>query len=81
VRVPKKELVEAVQALVSGRRLRVAKTLPAAPALVRELESFRVRLTKGRRERFGAGKGSQHDDLVLALALAAWATTEVRFNQ
>lgn len=76
IRVPKKELVDALQALVSGRRLRVARSLPAAAALVCELESFRVRLTKGGREKFGAEREGQHDDLVLAVALAAWAAEQ-----
>lgn len=65
--------MDALQPLVSGHRLRVANSLPSAVALVRELEWFKVRIGKTGREKFGAQREGQHDDLVLAIALAAWA--------
>jgi hypothetical protein len=40
--VPKKELVAAVQVLLQSKRLHVARSLPDAPVLVRELENFKV---------------------------------------
>lgn len=73
LRVPKKELVDALKALVNGQRLRVCRSLSTAPALVRELEWFERRIGKTGREKFGAMREGQHDDLVLAVALAAWA--------
>lgn len=72
-RVPKKELVATVQVLLQTRRLRIARGLPDAPTLVRELENFRVKITEAANETFGAWREGQHDDLVLAVALAAWA--------
>jgi hypothetical protein len=72
LRVPKKDLVGALQALLQTRRLRVAKALPDAAVLVRELETFRVKVTEAANETFGAWREGQHDDLVLAVALAAW---------
>jgi len=42
--VPKKELVSALQVLLQSRRLQVARGLPMAPVLVRELETFRVEI-------------------------------------
>jgi hypothetical protein len=72
VRVPKKELVGAVQVLLQSRRLQIARTLPDAPLLVKELENFRVKITEAANETFGAWREGQHDDLVLATALAAW---------
>lgn len=71
-RVPKKDLVGSLQTLLQTRRLRVAKALPDAAVLVRELETFRVKVTESANESFGAWREGQHDDLVLSVALAAW---------
>jgi hypothetical protein len=73
LRVPKKELVGSVQVLLQARRLRVARALPDAPVLVKELENFRVKVTAARNEVYESWREGQHDDLVLAVALAAWA--------
>jgi hypothetical protein len=70
--VPKKELVGTLQLLLQTRRLQVARTLPEAAVLVKELENFRVKVTTARSETFESWREGQHDDLVLAVALAAW---------
>jgi hypothetical protein len=70
--VPKKELVSVMQALFQSRRLQVARQLPMAPVLVKELETFRVKITASANETFEAWRERDHDDLVLAVALAAW---------
>jgi hypothetical protein len=72
LRVPKKELVACLQVLLQTRRLKVAQALPEAATLVRELETFRVKITEAANETFGVWREGQHDDLVLAVALAAW---------
>jgi hypothetical protein len=70
--VPKKDLVACAQVLLQARRLRVARELDLADVLVQELENFRVRITPAANEVFGEWREGQHDDLVFALALAAW---------
>jgi hypothetical protein len=40
--------------------------------LVKELESFRIKVTTARSEASELWREGQHDDLVLAAALAAW---------
>jgi hypothetical protein len=70
--VPKKELVTCLQVLLQAHRLRVARSLPDVGTLVRELENFRVKITAAAHETFGAWREGQHDDLVLAAALACW---------
>jgi hypothetical protein len=70
-RVPKKELVFRLQGLLRSRRLQVA-ALPEREALVREMLDFRVKITAAAHETFGARRERDHDDLVLAVALAAW---------
>ena len=70
--VPKKELVTGLQLLLQGRRLQIARSLPEAGTLVRELENFRVKITQAAHETFVSWREGQHDDLVLAAALACW---------
>lgn len=72
LRVPKKELVGVLQVLLQSRRLRVARGLPDAQILVKELENFRVKITTAGNESFEAWREGQHDDLVLATGLAAF---------
>ena len=69
-RVPKALLVHSLVTAFENGRLKVADGLPGAEALVRELRAFKVKITKHRRTTFeGAG---EHDDLVVATALAVW---------
>src|SRR5262249_22634138 len=70
--VPKKELVTCLQLLLQSQRLRIADALPEAATLVRELQTFQVKITLAANETFGAWREGAHDDLVLATALAAW---------
>jgi hypothetical protein len=69
--VPKLTLVSRVQSLLHDGRLQIQKDLPDTPALIAELQDFRATVTDSGRWTFGARSG-QHDDLVLALALACW---------
>jgi hypothetical protein len=70
--VPKKELASVLQVLLQLGRLKIAKELPEAQALVRELENFKVKITIAANETFGGWREGDHDDLVLAVALACW---------
>ena len=70
--VAKKELVSVLQVLLQTRRLHVARLLPMAGVLAKELEAFRVKITASANETFEAWRERDHDDLVLAVALAAW---------
>jgi len=70
--VPKKELVTILQVLLQSRRLQVAAKLPMAAVLVKELESFQVKITAAAHETFESWRERDHDDLVLSVALAAW---------
>jgi hypothetical protein len=65
-------LVSTLQVLLAALRLQVAPTLAEAPTLVRELLQFQVRVTRAAHETFGTWREGQHDDLLLALALAGW---------
>jgi len=69
--VPKGLLIARVTALLHEGRLKIAKELADAPALVEELGNFRATVTESGRWTYGARSGA-HDDLVLALAIALW---------
>jgi hypothetical protein len=73
-RVPKLQLVGAVQAGLQTGRLKFVAGLAEADALKRELLSFKVKVNiNSGRESFEAWRERDHDDLVLAVAIASWA--------
>jgi hypothetical protein len=69
--VPKKELVSTLQVVLQTRRLRIAP-LPERELLLQEFQNFRVKITAAANETFEAWRERDHDDLVLAVALACW---------
>ena len=76
VRVPKRDLVSTAQVLLQSERLKIAKGLPEAQTLVDELLAFKVSISLKGHDSYGNDVGmwreNPHDDLVLAVALAAW---------
>ena len=70
--VAKKDLVGAVQAPLQDRRLKLAEDLPLTPVLAEELAAFRVKVTLAGNETFEAWRERDHDDLVLAVAMAVY---------
>jgi hypothetical protein len=73
VSVPKRDLIAGVQMVLDNGELRIARRLKELGPLVRELVD--VRMTSGPgtgRVRIGADGSGEHDDLVIALALACW---------
>jgi hypothetical protein len=75
--VPKKELVGTLQVLLQEQRLKIAAALPETKTLIQELSNFQVKITASANETFGAWREGTHDDLVLALACAAWVGERV----
>jgi hypothetical protein len=73
---PKLELVGTLQVLLQTRRLQIADSLPEAPILVRELEMFRAASPILRGDAVESWRERPHDDLVLAVAIAAWLGEE-----
>lgn len=73
-RVPKRDLAGALQVLFQSGRLKIARKLPLADVLRAELENFKVKIDpKTAHDSYSAWREGEHDDLVLAVALAAWA--------
>lgn len=71
-RVPKVDLVEAVAVVMQQGRLRISPELPLTPVLAEELGRFRKRFTPSGNETFASWREDEHDDLVLAAAVAVW---------
>lgn len=70
--VPKRDLAGTLQVMFQSGRLKVAKGLAEAGLLVQELLNFRVRITATTHDTYGAWREGEHDDPVLAVALACW---------
>lgn len=71
-RVPKRDLVSVLQILLQNGRLKVAESLPEAQTLISEALNFRVKISDAGHDSYAAWREGEHDDLVLAVALAAW---------
>jgi hypothetical protein len=72
-RVPKRDLVASVQTLLQNGRLKIASEMELAPVLKRELLNFRVKINLATaHDSYEHWREADHDDLVLATALACW---------
>ncbi len=70
--VPKRDLIIGLQVLLQKRELRIAARLKGVEALVKEMAEMQVKVTASGREQYGAWREGQHDDMILAVALACW---------
>jgi hypothetical protein len=78
-RVAKLRLVSRLQASLHSGQLRIAPGLKEAKTLAMELQDFRATYAESGTARFGAREGA-HDDLVLAVAIAAWYAEYLQQN-
>ncbi len=72
VRIPKSVLASLMQVVLQTERLKIAGEMPLTPVLERELQAFKVKISAAGNEGFEAWRESDHDDLVLAAAIAVW---------
>jgi hypothetical protein len=70
--IPKRDLVGAVQVLLHTDRLLVTKANEFTEVWAREMQGYQLKLTATGHDTYNARSDSIHDDLVLAVALAAW---------
>ena len=79
-RVPQRDLVSTLQVLLQQGRLKIASQLEHAETLRRELMNFRVKVNVATgHDSYEAWREGDHDDLVLAAALAAWRATRIEY--
>lgn len=76
-RVPKRDLIIGLQVMIQRGELQIAGGLSYSAALVREMAEMRVRVSGAGREQYGGWREGEHDDLVLAVALACWGVRRV----
>ena len=73
VRVPKRDLVSAPLVLMQHGQLKIAEGLSLRETLVKELLNFRVKINISTAyDSYEAWREGDHDDLVLAVAMACW---------
>jgi hypothetical protein len=78
-RVPKRDIVPALEVPFQTGELKVAEGLTLWPALKEELLNFRRKINlKTAHDSYEHWRESDHDDLVLATALACWRATRRR---
>jgi len=75
--VPKRILVSTLQVLLQGHRLEIVD-VPERATLIKEMLAFQVSITEAANDTYG-GRTGTHDDLVLAVALAAWKAEMRRY--
>ena len=71
-RIAKVQLVSVLQAMLSGHRLKIATGLPEAGVLMAELLAFSTKMSAAGNEKYEALRERDHDDMVLAVAMALW---------
>lgn len=76
-RVPKRDLVAVLQALLQQRRLKIANGLPLGSVFAAEALNFKAKISLSGHDSYEAGTAADwrdgaHDDLVLAVSLACW---------
>jgi hypothetical protein len=74
--IAKLPLISNLQILLQTRTLKIDSRLPEAAVLAKELSNYKVKVTASLNETFNADRDSDHDDLVIALALACWRANE-----
>jgi hypothetical protein len=71
--VPKRDLVSAALVLMQNQQLKIADALTLKDTLVKELLAFRVKINiSTAHDSYEAWRESDHDDLVLSVAMACW---------
>jgi len=73
LRVPKRDLASAPLVLMQNKQLKIAEGLQLADTLKRELLNFKVKINIATgHDSYEAWREGDHDDLVLAVAMACW---------
>ena len=73
--VPKRDLVSALQVAFQNKDLKIAKGIPYADTLIKELINFKVKISLSGHDQYGAAsdwREGVHDDIVLSAAMGVW---------
>jgi len=75
-RVPKRDLITGLLVLLQREDVDICGHLPESETLVQELGNIRIKVSLGGQDTYGVWREGDHDDLVLAAALACWCGTK-----
>jgi hypothetical protein len=79
--IPKRFLVSALQGLFETGRLKISAGIENFEEFMHELTHFKVKITKAGNDTYEAWRESDHDDLVISVAMGSWfAQRESRNN-
>lgn len=76
-RVPKRDLVGTAQVALQNKVLTISSKLPMAEKLSHELLNFKMKITAEGHDTYNAWRENDHDDLVLAVAIAGWTAHQM----
>jgi hypothetical protein len=76
-RVPKRDLITGLLVMLQREEVDICGHLPEAETLVKELGNIRIKVSPGGQDTYGVWREGDHDDLVLAAALACWRVAKV----
>lgn len=80
--IPKRDLVGALIAAFQSNKLKIARSLPDADNLMKELMNFKLKINaKTGHDSYAAQRESVHDDLVLSVAMAAYTANLGKVQQ
>jgi hypothetical protein len=79
-RVPKRDLVAAVQVPLQDGRLKFAAGMPLVSTLVQEMLNFKIKITAAAHDTYGAWREGENDDLIFATMLACWWARRVKLR-
>jgi hypothetical protein len=74
-RVPKQHLITGLQVMLEKRELGAPEKSMGTKLLQREMRDMEARVGRGGGVSYGARREGEHDDLVMAAALACWRAT------
>ena len=79
--MPKLDLMAGLREVLERGELGIARGMGEGDRLVEELMNVKVGVRKSGRVRVGADGCGEHDDLVIAVALAVWAARKGRVRE
>ena len=79
IHVAKRDVVMAFMVALQQQRFRAARGLKEAEVLFKEGQNFQWKVTQAGNDQYGAWREGQHDDLLLAVAIAVWWGEQHRY--
>jgi hypothetical protein len=69
---PKRDLISSLQVAFQNGDFKIAKGIPNADVLIKELTNFKVKININGHDQYEAWRENIHDDIVLSAAMGVW---------